>query len=442
MTEARRGGSQTAHRNRAVSAQERSAEWTARFGLLLFVGAASAGYFYNLTFVQLGLTDLGTRVVGLPEDRVARILTLLAGLTLLVALATGTVMHRRRWSGDFVVKLRLLSVVVVLQTVLTALAPGIRDEAALIGWVVTASVALGCGVPSLFGLTCDLVPVRRRGTVAAVVTSTAFLPAAVFSSDWRIEQFSAQLLWLMVPGAAGLVVLAFSGLPVVAALSRQYRLPRYGVGRFVRDRPGLTGWPGSSFTAALVLMFGVYFVDSLGFLRIVDTPVYTGSAWHSADPGTLWAIGLTHVLAAVLAGILYPALGLRALLVWVFGLFALAQISYVLHALTTPEVPATLGVPLLYAVAVSIYTVLNFALWSDFSTPATIARNTALGVGVSGWLATFLSTSLALAWRAGDMPFSEHLRVVSAISIVLFCVVLVLLVLPTRRPRAPGGDQG
>ncbi|MFJ6000561.1 hypothetical protein [Arthrobacter sp. NPDC092385] len=406
------------------------------------MGAASAGYFYNLTFVQLGLTDLGTRVVGLPEDRVARLMALLAGLTLLVALGTGMAMHLRRWSGVFVIKLRLLSVVVVLQTALTALAPGLRDEASLVGWVVAASVVLGCGVPSMFGLTCDLVPVRHRGTVAAAVTSAAFLPAAVFSSDWRIEQFAAQLLWLMVPGAAGLALLAFAPLPVTAELARQHQLRRYGAGRFVRDRVGVTGWPGRNFTLALVLMFSVYFVDSLGFLRIVDTPVYIGSAWHSTDPRILWAIGLTHVLAAVATGILYPALGLRALLAWIFGLFALAQVGYVLHALTTPELPATLGMPLLYAVAVSIYTVVNFALWADFSTPETIARNSALGVGVSGWLATFLSTSLSLALRSGGVPFAEHLRLVSAISIALLCVVLVLLVLPSGNRRATQEERG
>jgi hypothetical protein len=407
--------------------------WVPWFGVGLFVAAGSAGYFYNLTFVQLGLVDLGARVIGLPEARIARAMALLAGLTLLVALVAGLVMHQRRWSEVFEFKLRLLAVVVVLQTALTAVAPQLRSEAGLLVWIAVASIGLGLGVPSLFGLTCDLVPVRHRGTVAAVVTSAAFLPAAVFSSDWRIEQFAAQLLWLMVPGAVALAVLAFVPWPVTAALAEQHHLPRYGTGRFVRHRTRSRRWPGRAFTLALVLMFGVYFIDSLGFLRIVGTPVYIGSAWHSSDPSTLWAIGAAHVLAAVLAGILYPALGQRVLLGWIFGLFALVQLNYVLHALTTPELPATLGLPLLYAVAVSIYTVLNFALWADFSTPATIARNTALGVGVSGWLATFLSTSLSIWWAAVELPFAEHLRAVAAISLLLFTITVLLFLLPERQ---------
>ena len=37
------------------------------FGFLLFVGMMAAGYYYNLTFVQLGLDDFGTRWLGLSE---------------------------------------------------------------------------------------------------------------------------------------------------------------------------------------------------------------------------------------------------------------------------------------------------------------------------------------------------------------------------------------
>ncbi len=413
-------------RHRESVAEYSGNVWAAWFGIGMFVAAASAGYFYNLTFVQLGLVDLGTRLIGLSQLQIARAMALLAGLTLCVALIAGLVMHRQGWSEVFEIKLRLLAAVVVLQTVLTAVAPHLRSEAGFVGWVAVASVGFGLGVPSLFGLTCDLVPTRHRGAAAAVATSAAFLPAAVFSSDWRIEQFATQLLWLMVPSALVLVILAFASYPVMAVLGHQHELPRYGTGRFIRHRATSRGWPGRAFTLALVLMFGVYFIDSLGFLRIVDTPVYIGSAWHSSDPRTLWALGITHVIAAVLAGILYPALGQRALLGWTFGLFALVQLNYVLHALTTPELPGTLGMPLLYTVPVSIYTVLNFSLWADFSTPATIARNTALGVGVSGFLSTFLSTSLSIWWSAAGVPFAEHLRAVAAISLILLTLTILL----------------
>ncbi len=415
----------------------RERNWSAVFGYVLFVGALSAGYFYNLTFVQLGLVDVGERVLGLSPGRVAAQMALLAGLTLVVVLVTGFVMHRRRWSARFLVKLRLLFVAVVIQTALTATAPLLRQEAALTVWIVVASVALGIGVPSMFGLTCDLVPTRDRGWVAAVITAAAFLPAAVLTTDWRIEQFAQQLIWLMVAGAVGLGLLAFVPMPLTAALARQHESAEFGRGRFVRAREAGGGWRGPGLAVAVFVMFGVYFIDSLGFLRIIETPIYMGSAWHSPEAGPLWFIAGAHVLAAVLAGILYPALGQRVLLVWVFALFAVVQLEYVLHSLTTPELPASLGLPLLYAMAVSIYTVLNFVLWADFSTPDTIARNTALGVGISGWLASFLSTALSVSWRSGGMEFTTHLRLVSAISLAMLLATAALLLWPGRGKESP-----
>jgi hypothetical protein len=411
----------------------RRRDLSAAVGYVLFIGTLAAGYFYNLTFVQLGLVDLGIRVIGMPETRVAADMAILAGLTLVVALGTGFWMHRAGWSSRFLMKLRLLFVAVALQTALTAVAPQLRNEEAFLAWIVVASVALGIGVPSMFGLTCDLIPTRDRGWVAAVVTAAAFLPAAVFSTEWRIETFADQLIWFMVLGTVGMAVLAFVPLPLTAALARQHESPRFGRGRFVRGGARERGRVSPAFLLALLLMFGIYFIDSLGFLRIIDTPLYMGSSWHSPDAGTLWTIGGAHVLAAVLAGILYPALSQRALFAWVFALFALAQLEYVLHSVTTPELPASLGMPLLYAMAVSIYTVLNFTLWADFSTPETIARNTALGVGISGWLASFLSTSLSISWRVDGVAFDEHLRAVAALSLALLVVTTALLLWPRGR---------
>ena len=131
--------------------------------LLVLVLAALA-----LAALVLGYMGLVYRRLKGQEERVARAMALLAGLTVVVALGAGLVMHRRRWSEVFEIKFRMLAVVVVAQTVLTAVAPQLRSEAGLLIWVVLASVALGFGVPSLFGLTCDLVPTRHRGTVAAV----------------------------------------------------------------------------------------------------------------------------------------------------------------------------------------------------------------------------------------------------------------------------------
>lgn len=76
----------------------------------------AVGYYYNLTFVQFGLLDLGTRLVGMTGEDVAINMTYLALTTTVVAISVGWTMTRRGWSQQFLVKLRLAFAVVVAQT--------------------------------------------------------------------------------------------------------------------------------------------------------------------------------------------------------------------------------------------------------------------------------------------------------------------------------------
>jgi hypothetical protein len=194
----------------------------------------------------------------------------------------------------------------------------------------------------------------------------------------------------------------------VRAWSLQHADPAFGAGRFTRPRGPRRGTAPAPAAAALVLMFGVFFVDSLGFLRLLETPVYMANAWHAAELGPRLAIASTHVLAALIGGVLYASLGERHLLAWVFGLFALVHLMYGIDARMGGG-GAALATPLLYAVAVSLYTVVTFALWADLSTPDDVTVHAALGVATSAWTATFLSTALALRWEAAGVSLREHL---------------------------------
>lgn len=408
--------------------------WTTLFGYFLFVSMLAAGYFYNLTFVQLGLVDLGTRSIGMAELDVARNMAMLAGATCVVALILGISMQRLGLSTSFVTKLRIVFAVILVQTVLTGVAPVIGSETGFTIWVLTASLALGAGVPATFGMATDLIPRQHRGYIAALITAAAYLPAAVFSTTWRIDRFAEQMLPMMIPAVVIFGVLAFVPLRVTSELGKQHQRTQFAQGKFVpHSGPDLRFY--LSMGIALVLMFGIFFIDSLGFLRIIETPALMRSAWHSTDPATLWVIGGAHVVAAVIAGILYHGLNQRALFLLVFGIFALTQLMYVMHARLVPELDATLAMPILYAVAVSIYTVLNFALWADMSTPETITRNTAIGVAISGWLATFISTAISIRWRTGGMTLDQHLSAVAAISIIFVILMLVLVAIQRSERR-------
>ncbi len=407
----------------------RARNWPAAAGYGLFIGMMAVGYFYNVTFIQLGLVDLGMRGLAMSRAAVAAHMAVLALVTAVTALITGWGMQRSGWSTRLERKLQLALAVVVVQTGLTAVAPHIPHPTALLGWILICSLALGVGVPATFSLTTDLIPVRDRGYVAAAITAVAYFLAAVFAGSWQIEALSRLLLRLMLPGTAvlaAIVLLAASGRTFVARwvweLGQNQREARFSHGRFLR-RAG--GHPRRRYWGFVALMFGIFFIDSLGFLRIIDTPILVDGAWQATALTPRLTIGAAHVAAALVAGVLYTHLNERHLFFWVFGIFALTHLTYTFRVWLLPETTSlSLGAPTLYATAVSLYTVLNFALWADFSTPQTISRNTAVGVALSGWAATFISTALAIQWQSSGLALETHLRAVNALAQVFLLLLL------------------
>ena len=420
-------------------------------GMAVFVAFMAAGYAYNVTFVQLGVTDLGRRLVGLDDAQVAGAMAMLAVVTATVAVAVGVWMGRAGVGRDLVRKLRIATGVVAGQTVLTVVAPLVASGGAFLAWVLLTALALGVGVPVTFSLAVDLVPVRRRGLAAAGVTAIAYAFAPLGSGDWTIEPLARTFTVGMLLGTAALALLAYRDLPLVRAWARQHERPAFGIGRYLRGgdahpAPRVSAGPRIQAAArvrtharrrllsVLALLFIVFFVDSLGFLRLVDTPFYVAETWRSATWGPRVTIAVAHVIAAFVGGTLYGALGERPLLAWVLGAFVLVHLGYQFDAQLGLGDGRALGIPVLYAVAVSLYTVVTFAVWADLSTPDDIGLHAALGVAASAWTATFLATALALRWAAAGVPFERHVALVNGVALPAFLVLLVVIVWP--RPRA------
>lgn len=396
-------------------------------GYGLFTGMMAVGYAYNVTFIQLGLVDLGSRLLELDRASIAANMALMAIITCAIALGLGYAMLRIEYLRRFTIKLRMAWLSIILQTALTMLVLTITSESDFRLWIVAASLALGIGVPATFSMTVDLIQVRHRGIVAAAITAVAYFISAVLLTEWHIETFMWQMLLVMIPGAIALTILAFLPLPFTRQWSRQHEHERFAIGRFVHRAPD-GGWRvRRRIIMLLVLMFAIYFIDSLGFLRILETPVYLNTAWQSDLPDVRLFIGVTHIGAALIAGVLYRALDERQLFLWIFGIFALVHLMYSLHDSQWNSASAPLGIPMLYAVAVSLYTVVNFALWADISTPRTIGLYTALGVAFSGWAATFLSTALSLQWTRDGVSLGDHLRAVDALALLFFAAFLLVL---------------
>lgn len=404
----------------------RERRWPTVFGYLLFIGMMAVGYFYNVTFIQLGLTDLCRRILGMSEQRTAHSMALLALLSLLIALAFGYWMMKTGRSAQFLLKVRITFGVVVGQTLLTLLVTQVNSEAALFLWISFASLTLGVGMPATFSLTVDLIPRRDRGMVAGLITAGAYFASNAFSSaTWHMEHFRYLSLLVMLPGVLGMAVLVYACLPLLKVLARQHHLPEFGVGRLLREDEHGKFRLRRSLIGLLLMMFGVYFIDSLGFLRLLETPLYMQFAWQSTELNIHLFIAITHVVAALAGGVLYSVLPERQLFLWVFGFFALAQLQYILHTRFGPNDYAPLAMPMLYAIAVSLYTVINFAIWADVATPQTISFTAAIGVAFSGWAATFLSTALAIYLQDSGMSFEQHFEMVSAVSFIFFLILLL-----------------
>jgi|GEM_PF-480662 len=409
----------------------RAGEWHTVVGYLLFVALMTAGYYYNVTFVQLGLIDLGTRLVGMDHTAVSTWMAALALLTFLVAVVAGVTMDRRGWSTDLRTKLKLLFGVLVVQFVLTAAAPHIRTVPAFGAWIVTASAALGVGFPVSFSLAIDFIPVPDRGPVAAVITAATYFLANAVPIEWSIGAFSHLMVVAMAPGLVVLGVVAFELLsPVedlVDDLATQYE--EFGTGRFCHESP--VGTRSLAFFAPVVLMFGVFFVDSLGFLRIIETPALILTSWQSPELSTRLAIAVVHVVGALMAGVLYVNFDRNGLFLWVFALFGFTYVLYTSDLRVASVFPAlgrdapSIVNPLFYSLTVSFYTTLNFALWPDLSTAETIGTHSAIGVGMAGWLATFSSTAVALYLDHAEVGLLTHLNLVNALALLLFLGLVV-----------------
>jgi MFS family permease len=394
------------------------------FGLIFFIGMMAIGYFYNLTFVQLGLIDLGERILGLNRQDVSNYLALLALLTSSVAIGFGWLFNRHGWGKDLILRLRIAFLVILIQTVLTFAAGWIQSETAYLLWLVICSLTLGIGVPITFSMTVDFVPRGWRGEAAALITALAYLAANLIPASWRVEDLADPFYWVMPVGLVGFIGLMFFPKSWIKILAGQHKLSQHFYGRYSSLQLRDNRLP-QRILGFVALMFVVFFIDSLGFLRLLETPRFMLGAWQSPYLQDRLVIGIVHVIGALVGGVLYDALDVRNLFYWIFGIFALVHLMYS-FALRFESNTAPLSMPVLYALAVSLYTVVNFAIWADLSTPETIGLNSAIGVAFSGWTATFLSTALAIGWERAGMPLTRHINIVDSIA-MLALVALIML---------------
>ena len=390
----------------------------------VYVFVLTAAYYYNLTFVQLGLTEVGLEQLGLVPELVAVGMGLLALVTLGTTLLSGYLMDRLGLGTAVQAKFRVLFGVVLLQMPVTYAVTAVTSFGGFLVWICVCSLLLGTAIPFAFSLLADLVAPEIRGYAAGAVAGAAFFLAALFPFTWEIERFVLSAILVLAPAALVLGALSVPG------LDSRFEYRAHTAGR-TAGPAGPSGVVNTGFLAGVVLLFGAFFVDSFGFVRIIEDPTYVEALWQSPDPDTRLLIAVTHVAGGVVAGIVYVKLRHVWLLAGSFALFAAAQVLYVFDIVSGGPTALATATTLVYVVAVSCYTTVAFALWPDLATPERVGRYTGVGIGIGGWLATFTSTALALVSEQAQTPLALHLSVVGLTS--LGFLVVAALVLRARR---------
>ncbi len=382
-------------------------------GHLFVISYLYGGYIYNLKFIQLGIPDLGKRVLGIDPITVGLYMALLAVITAIVAIVWG--MRVNKLHLTITRKIDILIVLGLAQMGLTFWAGVMTVPEQLPIWIVLISIALGIGIPITITLLFELIPQKDRGIVAGLITGLAFFIGNISQYSWDITGTTQEALFMMVLGSAEFLLLRFLG------FFKKWFPPR-------EDYTKYTGrFSYRPLIFVVILMFTVFFVDSLGFLRIIGTSSLYNQTWH-ADMQTRTFLGVVHLLAGLGAGYLYSKTNEWTLGILALGLFMVVDVIFSLYPTSLPS-SSLVAVSSLYCATVSIYTVNNFAIWVDVSTKDNVTKNAALGIGIGGWLSSFLSTMLA-EFLAPAVSFQVQVLIPS---IIAGCMLVVFALLLKKR---------
>jgi hypothetical protein len=381
------------------------------FGHLLVIGLMIGGYIYNVKFIQLGIPYLGETKCLLSQATVGGLMALLAVITAVVALVWGFHLGKLKW--DLYRKIDVIILVGFVQMCLTIWAPSITTEAALATWMVCTSVVLGIGIPLTFPLIYELIPTKQRGMVAGLIAGLGYLAMNLSPAVWTVESLMLESMVFMAPGVGIFLIFRLFGwlkkwIPVPTDYTKYE-------GRFT-SRPII---------GVLVLMFIVFFVDSLGFLRVIAPASNIVNLTWQGPFESRFIIGVVHCIAGIGAGYLYSktdewTVGLLSL-----GIFVIADVLFSLYSPAMSSVQLV-SIASLYCIAVSAYTVNNFAIWVDVSTRDNLSKNAALGIGIGGWLSSFISTYSAYQ-LAASVPFATHLAIPAIISGAALLIISLIL---------------
>ncbi|MFO8017704.1 MAG: MFS transporter [Promethearchaeia archaeon] len=374
-------------------------------GVFFYLIIIVAGFTFIIKFIQLGIPDFIINHLNLSNIDVVGYMMLLALLTASICLIVGYIIDKFNWRVEE--KIKILFLCFLIQTPLILSFLSFNSVPLFILWIILLGVVMGVETPISISLLRDFIRPKYRGIFAAVATAFIYSYGILSPFPWNISGFIKEISLGLLPSIPIFAII------IVFKLFRNEEKKEIFLaeGSFIHYNKGLL----------ILALFGVIFVDSLGFLRIIETPEIYANVWRGGLEIKMFLV-ISHTGFALISGFLYTKSKPYLILIISLWMIFLTDLFFALFN-ETIFLSQVLGI--LYCGAVSMYTIVLFALWADISAPESVGKFSGLGIGIGGWLMTFIST--AFSFRFIDtLSFSMHLLVSSAVSLT-FLVLTILI---------------
>ncbi len=392
-----------------------------------------SGYQIGFKFIQLGIPDLALRVVGMEERIVNISMGFMAVASCITALIASIILDK--WAPKPKTRFLMTLILAGGQAGLITLSLLITTEIQFLIWLGLFSGLLGVIFPLVMSYVFLFVKSEDRGPIAGIITAFAYLFGNLSPNPWTIQ---GTLLDAIISSGPVMICIAYLifNMDLVEKFEPADNEIHLFHGRYALNSESQNSnanehkflaplSPGHSFALILLLMFGVYFIDSFGFLRVIHQNELMQYTWHG--PYSIKVLlGLVHFATAILMGLLYKKFGYRVVFLSSFVLFFIADLLFSFY----PVGSLLIFTALIYCSTVSFYTVNSFALFADCSTKKDMYKRAGIGIGVGGWLSSFLSTMVTVElfeMTSGVEGFKLHLLITSLIALAFLLFTLYTL---------------
>lgn len=381
----------------------------------LFVGSMlTANYLTGVKLVQWGIPSLGRDICGVPDAQLNLLMALMAIIACIVAIFSGFLINKV--SLQFKQRLILLLIGFAIQGGIAFIGTLISTQTQFTIWILSFSAVLGFLICQPFVFVFTLIPSKDRGVFAGIVTGLSYLIGNFSMAEWTYIGLSMETVAVTIP--LGLfIIYAFLNLEKMKIYDYTKEKDAEYSGPFMKTY---------NFAIVVLLMFGVYFVDSFGFLRIAKQPFFM-ILWHGEFGVKMW-LGISHLISAVIMGLVYKKnKHLGPIIVFISSLTGFVICDFLFSS--NPTGAFLYITAYLYCATVSFYTINSFIVWADISNSSNISSRAGIGIGIGGWLSSFLSTALTeelLVVLPGDDGYRIHL-IISAIIAIGFLGIAILM---------------